>query len=65
MCTTRGERRLISIRCQKECLENKLDGQTDLHSDYNTPAGDIKHLYTVVIDFIVGSFLHLKFSQQH
>ena len=24
MCTTRGERRLISIRCKKECVENKL-----------------------------------------
>ena len=24
MCTTRGERRLISIRCQKECVESKL-----------------------------------------
>ena len=30
---THGERRLISIQCQKECLENKLDGQTDSHSD--------------------------------
>ena len=33
MCTTHGERRLISIRCQKECLESKLDGQTGPHSD--------------------------------
>ena len=24
MCTTRGERRLISIQCQKDCVENKL-----------------------------------------
>ena len=24
MCTTRGERRFISIRCQKECVESKL-----------------------------------------
>ena len=24
MCTTRGERRLISIECQKECVESKL-----------------------------------------
>ena len=23
MCTTRDERRLISIRCQKECVDNK------------------------------------------
>ena len=35
MCTTRGERRLISIGCQKEFVESKLDGQTDLHSDHN------------------------------
>ena len=25
MCTTRGEGRLISIQCQKECMESKLD----------------------------------------
>ena len=24
MCTTRGQRKLISIRCQKECVESKL-----------------------------------------
>ena len=24
MCTTRGERRIISFRCQKECMESKL-----------------------------------------
>ena len=24
MCTTRGERRLISIRCQKECVESEM-----------------------------------------
>ena len=34
VCTTHGERKLISIRCQKECLESKLDGHTDVHSDY-------------------------------
>ena len=33
MCTTRGDRRLISNRCQKECVESKIDGQTDSHSD--------------------------------
>ena len=33
MCTTHGERSLVSIRCQKECLESKLDGQTLSHSD--------------------------------
>ena len=36
MCTTRGERRLISNRCQKECVESKLDGQTDSQRDYST-----------------------------
>ena len=36
MCTTRGECRLISIRCQKECVESKLDGQTDSHRIYST-----------------------------
>ena len=35
MCTTRGERRLISIRYQKEFVESKLDRQTDSHSDYS------------------------------
>ena len=35
MCTTRCERRLIGIRCQKGFVESKLDGQTDLHSDYS------------------------------
>ena len=33
MCTSSGERRSISIPCQKECLESKLDGWTDSHSD--------------------------------
>ena len=28
MYTTHGERRLISIRYQKECLESNLDGQS-------------------------------------
>ena len=31
----RGERRKISIRCQKECVESKLNGQTDSHSAYS------------------------------
>ena len=31
----RSERRLISIRCQKECVESKLDGQADSHRDYS------------------------------
>ena len=35
MCTTRGERKSISIRCQKECVESKLDGQTDSHRNYS------------------------------
>ena len=35
MCMTRGEHRLISIQCQKECVESKLDGQPDVHSDYS------------------------------
>ena len=35
MCTTHGERRLISIWCQKECLESKLDRQTDARGDYS------------------------------
>ena len=35
MDTTRGERRLISIRCQKEFVESKLDEQTDSHSEYS------------------------------
>ena len=30
---THGERKLISIQCQMECVESKLDGQ-DSHSDY-------------------------------
>ena len=32
MCTTRGERTLISSRCQEECVE--LERKTDSHSDY-------------------------------
>ena len=35
MCTTRGERRLISIRCQMEFVESRSDGHTGSHSDYN------------------------------
>ena len=35
MCTTHGVRRLISIRCQKECLESKFDGQTNSHNDHS------------------------------
>ena len=34
MCTAHGGRRLISLRCQKECLVSKLDGHTDVHGDY-------------------------------
>ena len=41
MCMTRGERRLICIKCQKESVESKLDEQTDLHSDYTV------HLWVV------------------
>ena len=33
MTTTRGKRILISFRSQKECVESKLDGYTDSHSD--------------------------------
>ena len=39
----RGERRKISIWCQKECVESKLDGQTNSHSDYSA------HLWVVQI----------------
>ena len=35
MCTTHGERKLISIQCQNEFLKSKLDGQTDSHNDYS------------------------------
>ena len=35
MCTTLGERRLTSNRCQKECVENKFDRQTDSHSEHS------------------------------
>ena len=37
ICTTygHGERSLLSIWYQKECLENKLEGQTDSHSDFS------------------------------
>ena len=35
MCTTRGEKRLISVQFQKECVESKLDGQMDSHADYS------------------------------
>ena len=35
MGTTRSERRLISIRCQNECVKNKRDGQTYSDSDYS------------------------------
>ena len=34
MCTTHGERRPISIGCQKKCLESKLGEQTDAHIAY-------------------------------
>ena len=34
MWTARGKRRLISIRCQKGCVESKLNGQMNSHSDY-------------------------------
>ena len=29
MCPTRGERRLISVECQKECVKSQFNGQTD------------------------------------
>ena len=35
MCTAHGERILISIRCQTDCVESKFDGQTDTCSDYS------------------------------
>ena len=34
ICTARGIRRCISIRCQKECVESKLSGQSDLYISY-------------------------------
>ena len=36
MCTNRCERRLISVQCQKECMENKLGRQTYSHINYST-----------------------------
>ena len=44
MCTTRGERRFISIRCQMECVESKLDS----HSDYSAHLQVLKNLDTKV-----------------
>ena len=36
MCTTRGERKLFSsIRCQKECVEYKLEGHMESYSNYS------------------------------
>ena len=35
LCTACGECRITSIWCPKECVESKLDGQTDLHTVYS------------------------------
>ena len=72
MCSTRGERRLIRIWYQKECVESKLDGQTDSHSDYSLQlwAVQIKILLLLIISkfntyfVIFGSLLCFKLSQQ-
>ena len=52
MCTTRGERRLISFRCQKECVESKLDGQTDSHSVYSANPRVVQNFYTKSIRIV-------------
>ena len=36
MCTAHGERTIISVKYQTECVERKLDEQTDSHSGYST-----------------------------
>ena len=43
MWKTRGEHKFINIRCQKECVESKYDGQMDSHSDYSA------HLWVIKI----------------
>ena len=53
MCTTHGERRLISIRCQKECLESKLEGQMDSHSDYSA---NFRHQVLYILFLLIISF---------
>ena len=72
MCMTYGERRLISIWWQKECLESKMDGQTDSHSDYSAYLRvlhnfDTKSLNIVFIDYLCYAnfeFIHILWFRQ-
>ena len=65
MCTAHGERRLISIRYKKECLESKLNGQMDSHSDYSVYLRvvenfDTKSLKKIFFDNFVLHIFHEK-----
>ena len=52
MCTLRCERSIsISIRCQKECAESKLDGQTDSPSDYSAQLGVVQNFDTKTLEY--------------
>ena len=64
MCLTRGERRLISIRCQKECEESKLDGQPDSQSDNSAHMWVVKNFFTTSLKNIsvIGNFDFIYFS---
>ena len=46
MCTTHGERSLISAQCQKEFVESKLNGKTDSHSDYRAHLWVVQNFFT-------------------
>ena len=61
MFTTRGEgTALISIQCQKECVESKLDGQTDAHGDYSAHLPDVQNVDTRTYSVVIDNFdLHI------
>ena len=49
MYTIRSERRLISIRCQKECVGNELDRLTDSHSDFDAQLWVVQNVDTIFL----------------
>ena len=51
MCTTHGEHSLISVQCQKECLESQLDGQTGSHSDYGAKLRVMQNFDTKSLEY--------------
>ena len=62
-CMNRGERRLISIWCQKESVDSNLDGHMDSHSDYSIHLLVVQNFDTKSLNIdIIGNFNTIYFN---